>query len=180
MWKQKVKRVMQEDYQARTRQDNEARCRILARHNLEDASGATALLITAICLALAATAFALVMGLGTRNADAAAQYPNCHAVPVEARIVRDFNWAERNTWNRGFVLERLSDAHEHRTIQFEGSSVSRRYCMAKAHFSNGHHRTVYFMISDIGGFVGRNWDVTHCVLGLDPWRNHDGNCRTMR
>lgn len=121
------------------------------------------------------TAFA-----GLPNSAKAAQFPDCHSVPVEARIIRDFNWAERKTWNRGYTLIRLSGAHEHRTKQYEGSVVTRRYCMARAHFTNGDQRMVYFMVSDIGGFVGQNWDVTHCVAGLEPWRNHGGNCRTMR
>jgi len=124
-------------------------------------------------------ALALVFLFNSRPA-LSSQYPDCHAVPVEFKIVRDFNWAEKNTWQRGFQMVRLSRAHEHRTVQYSGSEVYRRYCMAKAHFSNGDHRTVYFMISDIGGFVGQTWDVTHCVLGLDPWRNHDGSCRAIR
>ncbi len=132
----------------------------------------------------AAIAFLVLLGVfyfvaGTNRAQSA-QYPNCDDVPVEFRIVREFNWAERKTWQRGFQMVRFSGAHEHRTVQYSGSEVSRRYCMAKAHFSNGENRTIYFMISDIGGFVGLNWDVTHCVIGLDPWRNHDGECRAIR
>lgn len=126
------------------------------------------------------TLLLLLAAFGVVRTAEAAQFPACHAVPVEAKIIRDFNWAEKNTWNRGYLLARLSGAHEHRTRIFDESIVTRRYCMAKAHFTNGDHRTVYFMVSDIGGFVGRNWDVTHCVMGLEPWRNHGGNCRTMR
>lgn len=109
-----------------------------------------------------------------------AQFPLCHDVPVEKEIMRDFNWAEERTWHRGFQMIRLTGMHEHRTVRYQNSEVTRRYCMAQALFSNGHHRKVYYMIEDIGGFVGQNWEVTHCVLGLDPWRVHDGNCRTMR
>jgi len=122
----------------------------------------------------------LVFFLTSDRTAQSAQYPACDSVPVEFKIVRDFNWAERKTWQRGYQMISLSRAHEHRTVQYSGSEVSRRFCMAKAHFNNGDHRTVYFMISDVGGFVGQTWDVTHCVMGLDPWRNHDGSCRTMR
>jgi hypothetical protein len=128
---------------------------------------------------LLVTLFLSAFLLGNRATESA-QYPSCDAVPVEYRVIKDFNWAERKTWQRGYQMVKLSRAHEHRMVQYSGSEVSRRYCMAKAHFTNGDHRTVYYMISDIGGFVGRNWDVTHCVMGLDPWLNHDGSCRTMR
>lgn len=130
-------------------------------------------------IAFLAMASVLFFAAGANKANSA-QYPNCGDVPVEFRIVREFNWAERKNWQRGFQMVRFTGAHEHRTVQYSGSEVSRRYCMAKAHFSNGEQRTIYYMISDIGGFVGLNWDVTHCVLGLDPWRNHDGECRAIR
>lgn len=129
--------------------------------------------------AFLAMASLLFFAAGANKANSA-QYPNCDDVPVEFRIVREFNWAEHKNWQRGFQMVRFTGAHEHRTVQYSGSEVSRRYCMAKAHFSNGEQRTIYYMISDIGGFVGLNWDVTHCVLGLDPWRNHDGECRAIR
>lgn len=133
---------------------------------------------------LITVAAAMLLGIwffpgGINNAKAR-QFPQCNSVPVEAEILRDFNWAEENTWQRGFKMDRLSRMHEHRTTQFDGSPVTRRYCMATAHLSNGQHRSVYYLIEDIGGFVGKNWNVTHCVIGLDPWHNHDGNCRTLR
>ncbi len=119
----------------------------------------------------------LCIGLGTAKAG---EFPQCDDATVEGRIIADFNWAERNTWQRGFELSELTKMHEHRTTRFDGSQVTRRYCMAKAHLTNGKHRSVYYMINDKGGFAGISWKVTHCVMGLDPWKNHDGNCRTMR
>ncbi len=107
-------------------------------------------------------------------------FPQCEDPKVEARIIKDFNWAERKTWQRGIQLMQLSKMHEHRTVNHEGSVVTRRYCMAKAHLSNGKHRSIYYMINDRGGFAGIWWRVTHCVIGLDPWRNHDGHCRAIR
>ncbi|MCB1384365.1 MAG: hypothetical protein KDJ80_00365 [Nitratireductor sp.] len=110
----------------------------------------------------------------------AAVFPACHDAPVEMRILRDFNWAEENTWRRGVDLVRLDRMHEHRTVQKAGSQVTRRYCNATAILSNGTRRQIWYMIEDIGGFAGYTWEVTHCVSGLDPWKNHDGYCRTMR
>ncbi|MEZ5881187.1 MAG: hypothetical protein R3D35_11065 [Nitratireductor sp.] len=132
------------------------------------------MLKTGLSLMLAAAGFSLA------GAASAAQFPLCTDPPVEGRIMRDFNWAEAKTWQRGFTLVRLDRMHEHRTVSMENSPVTRRYCNATAILSNGQHRQIWYMIEDIGGFVGKNWDVTHCVAGLDPWKNHDGYCRTMR
>ena len=107
-------------------------------------------------------------------------FPQCDDSRVEARIFTTFAWAERKTWQRGIDLVSLSRIHEHRTTQFEGSIMSRRYCMAHGHFSDGKKRPVYFMINDRGGFAGQSWNVTQCVIGLDPWKNHDGNCLAIR
>jgi len=126
---------------------------------------------------LAIVLVALITNIGPAKA---AQFPYCDDVPVEYEIVRDFNWAEKKTWQRGFELVRLSKAHQHRVVQHEGSPVIRRYCMARAHLSNGRHHSIYYIVDNIGGFVGKNWNVKHCVIGLDPWRNHDGNCRALR
>ena len=132
------------------------------------------MLKTGLALMLAAA------GASLAGSASAAQFPFCHDVPVEHRIIRDFNWAENKTWQRGFTLVRLDRMHEHRTVSMINSPVTRRYCNATAILSNGQQRQIWYMIEDIGGFVGKNWDVTHCVAGLDPWRNHDGYCRTMR
>ncbi len=120
------------------------------------------------------------IGLALAGTASAAQFPLCTDLPVAGRIIDEFNWAEKKTWQRGFTLVKLDRMHEHRTTSMVNSPVTRRYCNATAVLSNGQRRQIWYMIEDIGGFVGQNWDVTHCVAGLDPWKNHDGYCRTMR
>jgi hypothetical protein len=122
---------------------------------------------------------AILLVLGTPSAKAG-QFPQCNDVPVEKRIIRDFAWADKHTWFGGVVIVSLSKMHEHRSAQQENSPVARRYCMATAHFSNGGQAPVYYLIENIGGFVASTWNVTHCVPGLDHWRNHDGLCQALR
>lgn len=64
----------------------------------------------------------------------ARDFPLCGDKKVEARIINDFNWAERKTWQRGVELVRLTKMHEHRVVNHEGSIVTRRYCMARPIF----------------------------------------------
>lgn len=124
--------------------------------------------------------FALVAGAVSASAFPPAQFPACHDVPVEFRIIRNFNWAERNTWHRGLEMLEVRKMEEKRTVYWRNSPIARRYCVGNARMSDGTHRTVYYLIEDQGGFAGRNWDVEFCVMGLDPWRVYDGYCRAVR
>jgi hypothetical protein len=131
-----------------------------------------------IRLFMAVTGFAFIAIFAAPAKSAV--FPQCHDVSVEKRILNDYDWAETRTWYRGIKLLSLSKMHEHKVNQNVNSSVVRRYCMATGHLSNGHQRSVYYLIENVGGFVGKTWNVTHCVVGLDHWRNHDGNCRALR
>ena len=72
------------------------------------------------------TVFALMFaaaGFSLAGAASAAQFPLCTDLPVEGRIIKDFNWAEAKTWQRGFTLVRLDRMHEHRTVSMINSPV---------------------------------------------------------
>lgn len=132
-------------------------------------------------LLVIATIFTVLFLSGSKNAhSSSAVFPQCTSPSVEKRIVKVFNKIEKKQWQRGFDLNALTQMHEHRTVQWKDSDILRRYCNATARFSNGRKRQVYYLIESNGGFVGRTWGVTYCVSGLDPWRNNDGNCQTVR
>lgn len=122
----------------------------------------------------------LAMFFMTVISASARDFPLCTDAKVESRVLMAFNQAERRHWQRGIEMSALEKLHEHRTESFENSIISRRYCMATGFFSDGKRRPVYYMINDHGGFVGLTWSVNHCVIGLDPWRIYDGNCRAIR
>lgn len=58
--------------------------------------------------------------------------------------------------------------------------IQRRYCQGHARLNDGKHPQVYYLIEQRAGFVGVSWNVEFCMAGYDPWRVHDGNCRTLR
>ncbi len=96
------------------------------------------------------------------------------------RIINRFAWAERNTWHRGFRIAAI-DAPRFRYNVFNGpTSIRHTHCAATAIMSNGKRRTVYYSISQGMGFASMGTGVDFCVTGLDPWRVHDGGCRTVR
>lgn len=129
---------------------------------------------------LVALVLMFVFSAQSARAESYGVFPTCDTPTVQKRILDRFNKAEEKQWRRGFTMAQLSRLHEHRTENWKDSEILRRYCMATAHFSNGSHRSVYYLVEENGSIAGLSWDLTYCVSGLDPWRNFDGSCRTVR
>jgi hypothetical protein len=105
----------------------------------------------------------------------------CANKRVLRQIVDRFAWAENRTWHRGFVIARLENPQLRYDVPAEEvGMVPRRYCEARAVMTNGETYTVYYTTEEELGFASIGDYVDFCVLGLDPWRVHDGFCRTVR
>ncbi len=107
-------------------------------------------------------------------------FPQCHEVKVLGNIVERFNWAEEETWKRGIYMRDIDNVRPRLLRDHPDRLVPRRYCRATATLTNGHHRTVFYLIEGGGGFAGNSFNLEFCVEGLDPWRVHDGSCRALR
>lgn len=123
-------------------------------------------------------------------------FPQCHDVKVLGMIIERFNWAEENTWHRGFYLADIERIRES-SVRGDGFGnksalegydaqpaderlIPRRYCRGHARLTNGRHPTVFYLIEGGQGFAGNSFNVEFCVNGLDPWREYDGSCRVLR
>lgn len=104
----------------------------------------------------------------------------CADPTVRSRIMERFAWAERNTWQRGFVMASLENGRLSGHPYAEPGIIHREYCMADAAMTDGTWRTVYYAIEFGVGFASIGNYVDFCVLGLDPWRVHDAGCRTVQ
>ncbi len=65
------------------------------------------------------------------------------------------------------------------------SMIPRRWCAASVTLSDGSRTHLSFVVAGGLGFAGPGlaWvpdEVEFCVAGHDPWRVHDGACRTTR
>lgn len=107
-------------------------------------------------------------------------FPECHEIKVLGNIVERFNWAEEETWKRGVYMSDIDNVRPRLLRDSEHRQVPRRYCRATATLTNGHHRTVFYLIEGGGGFAGNGFNLEFCVEGLDRWRVHNGSCRTLR
>ncbi|WP_051631120.1 hypothetical protein [Afifella pfennigii] len=95
-------------------------------------------------------------------------------------IAKRFAWAEQNTWQRGFVINTLLNP---RLSYVSGTAPARilaEHCTADAVMTDGTTRDVYYIVEKGMGLASIGDGVTFCVLGLDPWRVYDADCRTVR
>lgn len=58
--------------------------------------------------------------------------------------------------------------------------IGRRYCHARVALSNGHDRTIWYLIEEGQGFASIGDNVEFCVAGFDRWMVYDGGCRILR
>jgi hypothetical protein len=104
----------------------------------------------------------------------------CTAPRVLSGVISRFNWAERNTFKRGFELSALANPRANPDPVLNVGVIPKRYCMAEAVMSNGTRSTAYYVVLMGQGLAGIGNGLDFCILGLDPWRVHDGECRTVR
>jgi hypothetical protein len=105
---------------------------------------------------------------------------SCTVPGVLARIQHRFAFAERTLWHRGFVIDRIDNPRPSGHPYAEPGLVHRDFCVADSVMTNGSAYPVYYAIEQGLGFAGLGRNVDFCVLGLDPWHVHDGDCRTVR
>jgi hypothetical protein len=104
----------------------------------------------------------------------------CASPGVLASIRHRFAGAERRQWHRGFVMQSIDNPRGSGHPYAEPGQVKRDYCVADSVMTDGSAWPVYFTVEHGLGFVGIGRDIEFCVLGLDPWHVHDGDCRTVR
>lgn len=141
-----------------------------------------------IPLRLIAIAFGLTLAASAQAADPAGAPAALPAQPdticagpgVLSAIVSRFNWAEQNTFKRGFGLGALANPRPNLDPVLNVGVIPKRYCIADATMTNGRRTTAYYVVSLGQGFASIGSGLDFCVLGFDPWRVHDWQCRTVR
>lgn len=142
--------------------------------------------------ALAAASLAPILAVNASAADLAAGYRADAAVIVRAvpsqcgdprilsRFQEHFNWADQNQWHSNLMITGFQGPRPQVGGYNNVSMIPHERCTADAMMTDGRIHRAYYVIEQGTGFasVGRGLDF--CVDGLDPWRVHDGDCRTVR
>lgn len=58
--------------------------------------------------------------------------------------------------------------------------ISRRYCAAQVHLSDGRSRPIWYLIEGDMGYASIGDNVEFCVSGFDRWMVYNGGCRVLR
>jgi hypothetical protein len=139
--------------------------------------------------ALAVGAFAAVAGtfasVGTASAGAFLsdlEPRACEDPHILSKIVSRFAHQVRNVPHLPLVdIVEFQQIHEHRYLPYrEDWPIARRYCGATAALSDGHSRTIWYLIEDGMGLAGMGDNVEFCVAGFDRWMVYNGRCRVLR
>jgi hypothetical protein len=136
--------------------------------------------------ALAVAAFAAIAGLVTFGGTARAwddlEATTCDDPGILLKIEDRFR-------HQAFMVHHLPNLriselrgiHEHRYLPYrEDRPIARRYCGATAELSDGHHRTIWYLIEDRMGLAGIGDNVEFCISGFDRWFVYNGHCRILR
>ena len=71
--------------------------------------------------------------------------------------------------------------HQHRYLPAnETWPIGRRYCGATVSLSDGHARTIWYLIEEGQGVASIGDNVEFCVAGFDRWMVYNGRCRVLR
>ncbi|MGH6861590.1 MAG: hypothetical protein ACRECY_15155 [Phyllobacterium sp.] len=108
----------------------------------------------------------------------------CGQARVLNRIVSKFSYQVRHVPNLPQVaIDNFSDVQQTRyepSLEPELDAVSRHYCRATAHLSDGNQQPVWYLVEEGQGFVGVGDNVEFCLAGFDRWHVYNGSCRTLR
>lgn len=108
----------------------------------------------------------------------------CGKASVLNRIVHKFSYQVRHVPNLPQVaISNITDVQQTRYepgLVPELDAVTRHYCRATAHLSDGNQQPVWYLVEEGQGFVGIGNNVEFCLAGFDRWHIYNGSCRTLR
>lgn len=111
--------------------------------------------------------------------------PSCTDSGVLADIRDRFAYGAARVEGRSLALGEITAIREIRAGVEAPSPIARRWCSAAVTLSDGTRSTLSYRVERSTGFAapalaGLPWGLEFCVAGHDPWRVHDGACRTAR
>ncbi|MCY6380102.1 hypothetical protein [Hoeflea prorocentri] len=105
----------------------------------------------------------------------------CDSPSVFRTISHRFRIADRNVIQRDLAIVDYLDVYERNyEPATEMHRIARRYCQGKVAMSDGHTRSIWYLIEKGQGFAGVGDNVEFCIDGLDPWHVYGAYCRSVR
>ena len=131
--------------------------------------------------ALALFSFLVLLAPNVANAsDGDIFTPRCQEQSVLNWISSNFAWAERNQWQRGFVIDEIMSPQLRYQVNFGPTTIPHDHCQAEALMTDGRVWRVYYTVERGVGFASIGDKIRYCIIGLDPWHVYGAACSTVR
>lgn len=109
----------------------------------------------------------------------------CADEGVLASIRHRFAYGAARVEKRDLGIVQVDRIRETYATVDRPSPIPRRYCSAAVTLSDGSRSTLSWVVAGGAGFAAPGFayvpdEIEFCVAGHDPWRVHDGGCRTTR
>ena len=107
--------------------------------------------------------------------------PPCEA--ALGKIADGFAEKESRFWNSALQIVDFTRVRQLAFHPWAASTIPRRFCAATAVVSDGGRpvrHTVYYSIGEDTGFLGSDWGVEWCVVGLDRNWAYNPACKMAR
>jgi hypothetical protein len=96
------------------------------------------------------------------------------------RIADGFAEKESRFWNSNLQIVGFERVRQIAYSPWARGTIPRRFCRATALVSDGRKHAVYYWIGEDTGFIGANWGVEWCVVGLDRDWAYNPGCKMAR
>ena len=93
------------------------------------------------------------------------------------RIADRFAEKESRFWNSNLQILGFERVRQIAYSPWARGTIPRRFCRATALVSDGRKHAVYYWIGEDTGFIGANWGVEWCVVGLDRNWAYNPRCK---
>lgn len=104
--------------------------------------------------------------------------PPCEA--ALGTIASEFAQKESRFWNSQLEILGFEGVRETAYSPWAAGTIPRRFCRAVALVSDQRKHAVYYWIGEDTGFVGVDWGVRWCVVGLDRNWAYNPACKMAR
>lgn len=109
-----------------------------------------------------------------------ANLPACDDPAVLGNITSAFGAREATYAGGALALTAYQRVSTRAWRPWGNDFIPRRFCSAKAYFSDGRYRQVDYSVRDGLGLMGWTWNVNWCVQGLDRHWTYQADCTMAR
>lgn len=105
----------------------------------------------------------------------------CANERVLAHIRANFEYSDERYLGRDLEILDFSALRPNPVVTAAQTElIARDYCQGRVTTSDGHTRSLWYVVKYGMGFASIGDKVQYCIAGLDPWRVYGADCDSLR